>query len=228
MRTAQRWFAILAMVIALAVTLAAQSVRPTVVEYTGATEGQYDVVNESLLPVFVTVEAKSFTIDKDGVAKFAPLNPSIHLQMSETSLRVPPHGRRTVFYKASADAYPAWFCVYSSFSGLPRRGSVNIAVDMPHTVYLLGRGDAKQGDIAMEGLRVEGGELRGIVRNRGGNMFRLLSLQWADAKGRKTETGGFPLLPGGERELHIALPAYAKPQHIYAKLNHLSVDGPVQ
>ena len=228
MRTAQRWFAILAMVIASAVTMAAQSVRPSVVEYTGATEGQYEVVNDSLLPVFVTVEAKSFTIDKDGVAKFTPLSPSIHLQISETSLRVPPHGKRTVFYKASADVYPAWFCVYSSFSGLPRRGSVNIAVDMPHTVYLLSKQDAKQGDIAMTELHIEGGELRGVVRNRGGNMFRLLSLQWADAKGHKTEAGGFPLLPGGERELHIALPANAKPQHIYGKLNHLAVDGPVQ
>jgi hypothetical protein len=228
MRTMRRTLATLAMVIASAVTMFAQSVRPAVVEYTAAAEGQYEVVNDSLLPLFVTMEAKSFTIDKDGVAKFTQLSPSIHLQLSETSLRIPPHGKRTVFYKASADSYPAWFCVYSSFAGLPKRGTVNIALDLPHTVYLLSKTEAKRDEIQMEDLHAEDGELRGFVRNHSGNMVRLTSLQWNGANGKKIEAGGFPLLPGGVRELHVPLPADARPEHLHAKLNHFSLDGLVK
>jgi hypothetical protein len=199
-----------------------------VVEYTAATEGQYEIVNDSLLPLVVTVEAKSFTIDAEGNAIFRRLDPAIHLRLSETSLRVPPHGKRTVFYKASADSYPAWFCVYSSFSGLPRRGAVNVALDLPHTVYLLGKADAKRDQVLLEGLHSEAGELRGTVRNGSSNVVRLQSLQVVDIAGKKSENGGFPLLPGGTRNLHLPLGSNAKPKTLRVKLNRFAVDGTVQ
>jgi P pilus assembly chaperone PapD len=223
-----RFLKLILILLTPAVAMHAQSVRPAVVEYTAAAEGQYEVVNDSLLPLVVTMEAKSFTIDNEGVAKFTALSPSIHLQMSETSLRIPPRGHRTVYYKASAASYPAWFCIYSNFSGLPKRGSMNMELELPHTVYLLSKTEAKRDQIVLEDLHTEAGELQGTVRNSSPNMIRLLSLQLVGSDGKKTEEGGFPLLPGGVRSLHLALPSNTRPQALRAKLNRFTVEGQVK
>jgi hypothetical protein len=216
------------LLVLLSTPLVAQSVQPAVVEYTGNSEGQYEVVNDSLLPLYVTIEAKSFTIDAEGNARFAPLSSSVHLSLSQTSLVVPPHGRRTVFYVAKADVLPAWFCIYSNFSGLPRRGAMNVALELPHTVYLRAKQEARREDISLEGLHVEGGELRGVARNQSANMVRLQSLQVVTGDGRKREEGGFPLLPGGVRELHLPLDPGVRPEHLRAKLARFTIEGDVR
>jgi P pilus assembly chaperone PapD len=219
---------VLLLLLTSAVAMHAQSVRPAVVEYTAAAEGQYDVVNDSLLPLVVTMEAKSFTIDNEGVAKFTALSPAIHLQLSETSLRIPPRSHRTIYYKANAASYPAWFCIYSTFSGLPKRGSMNMELELPHTVYLLSKTEAKRDQVVIENLHTEAGELQGTVRNNSLNMIRLLSLQMVSADGKKIEEGGFPLLPGGERSLHLPFTAKTQPQALRAKLSHFTIEGQVK
>jgi hypothetical protein len=215
-------------VLACATTMAAQSVRPAVMEYTAAASGQYEVVNDSPLPLVITMEARSFTIDEQGVAHFTPLQSSIHLQLSQTSMKLPPQGRRTVFYKATADAYPAWFCIYSVFTGLPRRGAMNVSLELPHTVYLLNKRGAKTDDVQFHSLHVEHGALVGTVENHGAAVVRLQTLQWMDRTGKKTEAGGFPLLPGGVRALNLVLPAGAAPQHLHARAGKLSIDSDVR
>ena len=55
----------------------AQQVSPAVMEYPdvaagGKVEGHFELANDSLQPLFVTIEAKSFTIDKAGHALFTP------------------------------------------------------------------------------------------------------------------------------------------------------------
>lgn len=209
-------------------TMTAQSVRPAIMEYTSAASGQFELVNDSPLPLVVTMEAKSFTIDERGVGHFMPLQSSIHLQLSQTSMKLPPHGHRAVFYKATADAYPAWFCIYSAFTGLPKRGAMNVLLELPHTVYLLNKSGANSEDIQFHALRVEHGELIGTVENRSANVVRLQSLQWMNRDGKKNEAGGFPLLPGGVRALNIALPVDAEPRHVRARMGKLSIDGDVR
>ncbi len=208
--------------------LRAQSVQPAVVEYITAADGKFDIANESMVPLVVTLEAKSFTITPQGDAKFSALAPTIHLKLSETSVRLPPKGRRTIFYKASSDVYPAWFCVYSTFNGLPRRGNVNLAMDMPHTVYLRSREAVKKSSVTMENLHIDGGELVGTVRNMSENMTRVQSLQVSMKDGKHEDEGGFPLLPGGVRKLRMALPAGSVPTRLRAKLDGFNIDGNVE
>jgi P pilus assembly chaperone PapD len=211
--------------IVLTIAMHAQSVRPAVVEYTAAAEGQYELVNDGLTPLFVTVEAKSFTIDNEGVAHFTKLDSAIHLTLSETSVRIPPHSHRTIFYKASANAYPAWFCVYSNFSGMPKRNSMNVELELPHTVYLRSKTEAKRDEITFDNLHIEADELRGTVHNRSANMVRLQSMQLISKDGRKNDVGGFPLLPNGARELHLPISEGA--QALRAKLNRFTIDQPI-
>jgi hypothetical protein len=213
--------------IVLVHTVRAQSVQPAVVEYVTAADGKFDVSNDTLVPLVVTIQAKSFNITPQGDAQFSGLAPTIHLKLSETSVRLPPHGRRTIFYKASSDTYPAWFCIYSTFNGMPRRGTMNIAMDMPHTVYLRSREPVKKTNVLLENLHREGGELQGTVRNVGANMLRIQSLQLSLANGKHADEGGFPLLPGGTRELHVALPAGSVPTRLRAKLDGFTVEGNV-
>ncbi len=202
-----------------------QSVRPAIAEYTSPSEGRFDVVNDSLLPMFITIEPKSFTIDAQGTAQFTRLDPGIHLQLSQNSLRLPPRSSRTIFYTATANAYPAWFCIYSNFAGTPRRGFMNVELELPHTVYLLGKGKSGEDAIQVENLRREDGQLHGTVRNRSGNVVRLQSIQVIDGNGKKREEGGFPLLPGGSRQLSLPLKADETPSRVRIKFGRYTAEG---
>lgn len=209
----------------LACGCAAQSVRPAVVEYTAAGEGSFEVINTFTVPLFVSVEAKSFTIDPQGTAHFRPLSSSIHLQLSQTSVRLPPLSRRTVFYKATADSYPAWFCVYSDFAGAPHHNSVNINLELPHTVYLLSRDRGGARGVVFDGLRRDGDTLVGTVSNHGPNVVRLEALQVIDDNGKKHDEGGFPLLPGGFRELSLPLRPGEHVERLRAKVGGSVAEG---
>src|ERR1700749_1549932 len=91
----------------------AQSVSPVITEYHGGpAAGSFDVNNDSLSPLVITIEPKSFSIDREGKGEFRALDTGIKVTFSETSLRLPPKSHRTVFYKAYAETYPAWFSVY--------------------------------------------------------------------------------------------------------------------
>lgn len=206
----------------------AQSVRPAVVEYATAGEGSFDVVNDSVTPLYISMEAKSFTIDTEGNAHFVPLSSAIHLQLSQTSMRLPPRTHRTVYYKASADSYPAWFCIYSNFAGAPRRNSMNVNLELPHTVYLLSKTRLEKNDIVFDHLHREDDTLLGTVHNQGGNMVRLQTLQLVDRNGKKRDEGGFPLLPGGTRDIRLSLRHDEQPERVRAKFAHVTVEGVLQ
>ncbi len=183
----------------------AQGVSPSVVQYTAAADGSFVVTNDGLTPLFVTIDTRSFTVDSDSNAAFMPLDKGIHLELSQTSLRVPPHQQRTVYYKASADHYPAWFSVYANFSGLPKHNGLNVQLSLPHTVYLLARQPVTATDVHFSGLHQEGSEMRGILQNDGANVVRVRELDVvAHGKNRAT-LGGFPLLPGGKRAFSMTL-----------------------
>ncbi len=96
-----------------------QTVRPVIVEYTGAGRGKFELVNNSLRTANVVVEARSFTITEDGSGIYGPLTSEIHLKLSAMSLHIPAQQSRFVFYEAKADKLPAWFVIYSTFAGQP-------------------------------------------------------------------------------------------------------------
>jgi hypothetical protein len=100
-----------------------------------------EYVNDSLTPLNVVLEAKSFTVSEDGEIDYRPLDPNIHLKLSTTSFRIQPKQTYYVFYEASAPPNPAWFVIYASFSGFPFRTAhgMNVRLQLPHTVTFVCR-----------------------------------------------------------------------------------------
>jgi len=187
----------------------AQAVSPVISEYHGGpAAGSFDVTNDSLSPLVVMIEPKSFSIDREGKGAFRALDTGIKVTFSETSLRLPPKSQRTIFYKAYAESYPAWFSVYASFRGMPKENHMNVELQLPHTVYLLGSDKAAKavkGDLTFENLQVVDGTIKGTVHNVSSKMLRVDDVDVSE-KGRGKETiGGFPLLPGGVHDFEVAL-----------------------
>src|SRR5258708_29831138 len=94
---------------ALVAESAAQTVRPVIVQYNGTARGKFELVNNTLQPMNVVIEPKSFTITEEGDGVYGPLAKDIHLKLSAMSLSIPPKQSRYVFYEATADSLPAWF-----------------------------------------------------------------------------------------------------------------------
>jgi hypothetical protein len=192
----------------------AQSVSPVISEYHGGpATGSFDVNNDSLSPLVITIEPKSFSIDREGKGEFRALDTGIKVTLSETSMRLPPKSHRTIFYKASAETYPAWFSVYATFRGMPKENHMNVELQLPHTVYLLGYdrvAKAVKGDLMFENLQMIGGTgsgtiIKGTIHNVSAKMLRVDDVNVSE-KGRSKETiGGFPLLPGGVHDFAVEL-----------------------
>ena len=89
----------------------AQTVRPlideNVVKAPGKkASGRIEYYNDSLQPLNVTLEAKSFTVSPTGEISYRPLDSDIHLNLSEMSFRVPPRQSHYVFYRAWSEKLP--------------------------------------------------------------------------------------------------------------------------
>lgn len=212
----KRFPRILLSLLALSVMIAplqAQTVSPAVVEIPvgkqNAVDGHFEVANSTLEPLAVVIEAKSFTIGRDGTATFGPLSPDVHLQLSASSMRLPARQRRTVYYHVTSPAVPAWFCIYSTFSAMTPTRGMRVALEMPRPVYMLRGPRAVAKDLRVTNLTVDDGALHGTVHNGSGTLLRLTSIEVSGSHGKKEESG-FPLLPGGERDFVFRVPAGSK------------------
>ena len=114
----------------------AQQIQPVIMEYKNKAEGKFTVINNTLEPMAVVLEPKSFSISPDGRGTFRNLDPTIHVQLSTMSVKLQPLQSYTVFYKADAESFPAWFTIYSTFSAARSGASISVRVQLPHTVYL--------------------------------------------------------------------------------------------
>jgi len=100
----------------LGTTVFAQSIQPVIVEYIEKGEGKFELTNNTLTPMAVVLEPKSFNITPDGRGVYRPLDSGIHVELSTMSLRLEPKQTYYIFYKAKAEVLPAWFTVYAVFS----------------------------------------------------------------------------------------------------------------
>src|SRR6266496_3270700 len=123
----------------LLVSASAQTVRPVINELSNPAKGRVEYVNDSLTPLNVVLEAKSFSVSETGEITYRPLDPNVHLKLSTTSFRIQPQQTYHVFYEASSPQSPNWFVLYAAFSGFPFRAAqgMNVRLELPHTVYLL-------------------------------------------------------------------------------------------
>ncbi len=204
----------------------AQTVRPVIVEYEGKRiRGKFDLLNDQLMPVNVILEARSFDVTEEGDPVFRSLDPSVTLKLSEMSFRLPAQQSRTIFFEARAESIPAWFTIYATFSGMPRRQGIEVEVELPHTVYMLSREPLGAADVRVESA-VWDSVARNVsvrLRNVGPRLGRVEEAE-ARAKKEKRQSGSFPLLPGATRRVLIPWDAPGAPSTYRLKFQRFVVE----
>jgi hypothetical protein len=213
----------------------AQTVRPVISELGNPAKGRVEYVNDSLTPLNVVLEAKSFTVSEEGQLSYRPLDPNIHLKLSATSFRIQPKQTYYVFYEASAPPSPTWFVIYASFSGFPFRTAqgMNVRLQLPHTVYLLPKQRVEKADVRVVRAELDAADNKVIleVENAGDNFGRVLQTQLSSGR-KKEEAPGFPIFPHSRRILEIPLDANtvrdATPTDVSLQFDNFKVDWKLQ
>lgn len=191
----------------------AQTVRPVIVEYQGAhVHGKFDLVNDQLLPVNVILEPRSFDVTESGDPVYRALDRSVTLKLSEMSFRIPAQQSRTIFFEARAESIPAWFTIFATFAGLPRRQGIEIEVELPHTVYMLTKQPLAASDVRVETAVWDSVAHTVSLRltNTSSRLGRVLEAE-ASAKKERSQAGSFPLLPHATRNVTIPWKADVAP-----------------
>jgi hypothetical protein len=203
----------------------AQTVRPVIVEYGGKkVHGKFELANDQLLPVNVILEARSFDVTEEGDPVYRPLDPSLQVKLSEMSFRIPARQSRTIFFEARAESVPAWFTIYATFAGMPRREGVEIEIELPHTVYMLPKQPLRRDDVLMVAVwdstarRVEV-----LLRNTSGRLGRVVEAE-ASARKERRQHGSFPLLPGATRRFLIPWDAAEAPSRLRIEFQRFSLE----
>lgn len=194
-----------------------QTVRPVINELGNPAKGRVEYVNDSLFPLNVVLEARSFTVSETGEISYSPLDSKIHLKLSTTSFRIQPQQTYYVFYEASSTPEPAWFVIYASFSGFPFRTAqgMNVRLQLPHTVYLLPKERVEKPDVRVVRAELNAVENKVLVEveNTGNSFGRVLQTQLLYAK-KKQEAPGFPVFPHAKRILEVPLEQKAEAENV--------------
>jgi hypothetical protein len=212
----------------LAPLAAAQTVSPVIVEYAEKADGRFQVYNDADIPITVVVEPHSFTVDSTGKAVFRKLDPGLHVELSSTSFRLGPKQTYYVFYKATTETYPNWFCIYSTISGPVTANGLKLAIELPHTVYLLGRKSLEQSQVSWNRAEIsaEGGKrlVTAEVENHGAELARVQEVEVTSTGGKQTFSG-FPLFPGQRRAIELDWDQPGVPQRIVLKFPRFKLES---
>jgi hypothetical protein len=221
-------------ILAIAISAAAQTVRPVINELGNPAKGRVEYVNNGLTPLNVVLEAKSFVVSETGEISYRQLDPNIHLKLSATSFRIQPQQTYYVFYEASAPPSPAWFVIYASFSGFTFRTAqgMNVRLQLPHTVYLLPKQRAEKADVRVVRAEFNAHDNKVLleVENTGNNFGRVLQTQLANGR-KKQEAPGFPIFPHSRRILEVPLDAKvgdAAPTDVSFQFDNFKVEEKLQ
>jgi hypothetical protein len=199
--------AVMAAMAALVGNARAQTISPVIQEYQQKADSRFQIYNDADVPLTVTLEPYSFTVDTNGSPTFRKLDSGISIQMSTTSFRIQPRQTYYVFYKARAEALPAWFCIYATVTGPSTPNGLKLAFKLPHTVYLLdNKKRLELGELAW--VRAETaleGDQRKIVaeiENHGSGFGRVRQIEISTASGKQT-LPGFPVFPRQKRLISL-------------------------
>lgn len=208
-----------------AVPIRAQTVRPVVVEYREEGRGRFEIVNDTLFPLNVVLEPKSFSISANGEPVFRPLDRHIHLKMSTMSFRIPGRQTHYIFYEAKADALPAWFVLASTISRFPNQSGLNVQLELPHTVYLLQKEPLRKANVRVQMAKFDGKRQRVVIdlENQGGALARILAGEVRSGHGEKS-FAGFPLLPQSERRVEVPWDSEEPPGKIVLRFKEFTIE----
>jgi len=209
-------------------TAPAQTISPVIVEYTDKADGRFQLYNDGDLPLTVVVEPHSFSVDSTGMATFRKLDPEIHVELSSTSFRLAPKQTYYVFYKATTETYPNWFTIYATITGTTTSTGLKLALELPHTVYLLGHKSLDQSKVTWNKaeLAVQGGKRRisAQVENHGTDYGRVQEVEVISTSGKQT-FAGFPLFPGQRRDIEFDWDQPGTPKEIVLKFPHFKIES---
>ncbi|HEY7352960.1 MAG TPA: hypothetical protein VH596_09375 [Terriglobales bacterium] len=195
----------------------AQTVQPVISELGNPAKGHVEYINNSLTPLNVVLEMRSFTVSEMGELSYRPLDPSIHVKLSTTSFRIQPQQTYHVFYEATSTQSPAWFVIYANFSGFPFRTAqgMNVRLQLPHTVYLLPKQSVQKDAVHVNRAELNVTDNKAIieVENTSDNFGRVLETQLVYSK-RKQEAPGFPVFPHSKRILEVSLDDKAEGENV--------------
>src|SRR5262249_418172 len=196
-------------------------------------KGKIEYINDSLQPLPVTLEPQSFTVSQTGEMLYRPLDAGIHVKFSATSFRIPPKQNYLVFYEASADDVPAWFVVYATFAGYKERTEEGLKIQLmlPHTVYLLPKGEVQKSDLVIKVAEFRPLEQKVVVRveNNGPAFGRVLEADVSSsATGAKVTNNGFPVFPHSQRQVEFPWKSGDAPKKISLHLGRFSLEQPIR
>jgi hypothetical protein len=195
----------------------AQTVRPLIDELGNPAKGRIEYVNDSLTPLNVVLEPKSFSVSETGKITHRPLDADVHLKLSTTSFRIQPQQTYYVFYEASSPKSPTWFVIYAAFSGFAFRTAqgMNVRLELPHTVYLLPKQSVEKPEVRIERAELSRSDNKVLleVENTGNNFGRVLQTQLVYSK-KKQEAPGFPIFPHSKRILEVSLEEKAEGENV--------------
>lgn len=217
------------LILAPAAPAAAQTVRPVVVEYTGAKiKGKFELVNDNLTPLHAILEPKSFDVTETGEAIYRPLDPRIRLRLSAMSMRIPPRQSRWIFFEAETDSLPAWFVIPCTFAGSPKHRGLEVLIELPHTVYMLQKESLVREDVRVHTAVYSSAEKWILVEleNRGPRLGRALSVE-ATGREEKRPYPSFPLVPASTRQILIPWDAATPPEKVTIRFLGFTLDVPL-
>jgi hypothetical protein len=218
LRAACRPLASALLVLVLGVAASAQTVRPVINELVGnPVKGRVEYVNDSLTPLNVVLEARSFTVAESGEISYRQLDPGLHVKFSATSFRIQPQQTYYVFYEATSPQVPAWFVIYANFTGFAFRTAqgMNVRLQLPHTVYLLPKQSVDKSELHVirADLDATQNKVTIEVENTGANFGRILQTHLLYSK-KKQEAPGFPVFPHSKRILEVPLEQKAEGENV--------------
>lgn len=227
----KRMVVALAALILLAPLARAQTISPVIVEYADKADGRFQLYNDAEIPLTVVLEPHSFSVDSEGKATFRKLDPGMHVQLSTTSFRLAPKQTYYVFYKATTETYPNWFCIYATVTGPTTQTGLKLALELPHTVYLTGRKPLDRSQVSWNRAEIVlSGDKRQVnaeIENHGTEFSRVQEVEIISSAGNQT-FAGFPLFPGQNRKIELDWDQPGIPQHIVLKFQHFKVESNLQ
>jgi hypothetical protein len=224
----KRMFLAAAYLCFLAPPALAQTISPVIVEYADKADGRFQIYNDADIPLTVVLEPHSFTVDSTGKAIFRKLDPGLHVQLSTTSFHLAPKQTYYVFYKATTEAHPNWFCIYATVTGPVSASGLKLAIELPHTVYLVGRKPLDQSQVSWNRAEIstEGGKrlVTAEVENHGAEFSRIQEVEVTSTSGKQT-FAGFPLFPGQRRDIELDWDQPGVPQRIVLKFQRFKIES---
>jgi hypothetical protein len=209
-------------------TALAQTIQPVITEYTEKAEGKFEVTNDTLTPMAIVLEPKSFSITPEGRGVFRQLDSGIRLELSSMSFRLEPKQSYYVFYKAHAETLPAWFTVYAVFSPIKADPGMKVRIMLPHTVYLYQKKpiDKSAFHIEQSAYLTQKDTVICDLENKGSSLVRVQDVRAVTGK-TSVVAAGFPLLPGSSRHLEIAWKEKVRPDYLLLHFPHFDVKEPL-